>query len=506
MKLLFKKNFIWILVSLMVTVAVMLLGFQFQLIARTDTILHHHFEECVHRSMYATAKTVEEREILAYIDQTLNNNTEASREAEALFKEQNTTYKSRYNALTGNNDTIYFPDRKQTFRWTEDTSIDAVIYNLNKGSQQDAQRLRSLFNLVAAQLINASSKQDISSRVDPILIRELLAEHFANHNIHDEFHFAIADKWLKNINYFNDTPFEITSDCYEQRLFPSDLNGMPYYLYVYFTSDKADYHMGLELAYPTMISTILLLIICIVSIIYIFKQRQFNQMKTDFVNNMTHELKTPVASISLASEMLNDPTVGKSETMLKHISGIIRNESKRLSFLVEKILNVSVLSKSGFEMSFEEENANKLLLSVANSFTLKINQKGGTLKTHLAAKNDLVEVDEMHFSNVIHNLMDNAIKYSSEAPTIICIDTYNEKNRLVITISDNGIGIRKEHQAHLFDQFYRAPTGNRHDVKGFGIGLYYVKQVITAHHGNISVESEPGVGTKFTITLPVITQ
>lgn len=489
----------------MVIVAAMLLGFQFRLIKETDTMLQNHFDECVHRSMYSTAKTVEEREILAYIDQTFNNNTEESREMEALFREQNTTYKNRYNALTGKNDTIYFPDRRHSSM--ANTSIDAVIHNINKGQRQDLQRLQSLFNLVAAQLINANSKQDISSRVDPILIRELLTEHFANHNIHDEFHFATADKWLKNINYFNDTPFEVTSDCYEQRLFPSDLNNnTPYFLYVYFPANKVDYQMGFNMVYPTTIATILLLIICIIAIIYIFRQRQFNQMKTDFVNNMTHELKTPVASISLASEMLNDPTVGKSEAMLKHISGVIRSESKRLSFLVEKILTVSLFTRSGFDLKFTEENVNTLIQTIANNFSLKIDKKGGRLKTNFAAKNDLVEMDEMHFSNVINNLMDNAVKYASDAPLILCLDTRNEKNKIVITISDNGIGIKKEHQAHLFDQFYRVPTGNRHDIKGFGLGLYYVKQIVREHHGTIAVESEQGVGTKFIITLPVLKQ
>lgn len=504
MKILFKKNFIWILISLMVITFIMLIGFQTVLIKNTDEVLHHQFEDCVQRSMFQTVKTMEEREMLAYIDQTFNNNTEATREAEAIFREQNTTYRSRYNALTKSNDTIYFPDYR--INSSTKTSIDAVNGNMNKAKQQNLIRLQSLFNMVAAQLINAGSNQDISSRVDPVLIRELLTEHLNNHDIHDEFRFAIADKWMKHVNYFNDEPFEITTRCYEQRLFPSDLssNNNPYFLYVYFPSDNADYKLGLEMVYPTTITTILLLIICIISIIYIFRQRQFDQMKTDFVNNMTHELKTPVSSISLASEMLNDPTVGKSEALLTHVSHVIRDESKRLSFLVEKILKVSVFAQSGFNMSFKRDNANELIKSVINTFTLKIDKKGGRLKSHLGAKKDLIEIDEMHFCNVIYNLMDNAVKYASDTPIIICLNTYNEKDKYVITIEDNGIGIRKDHLAHLFDKFYRVPTGNRHDIKGFGLGLYYVKQVITEHHGTIVVESELGIGTKFIITLPLV--
>lgn len=502
MKILFKKNFIWILISLIVVTFAMLLGFQVKLMMNTDEVLHHQFEDCVQRSMYRTVKTMEERELLAYIDQSFNNNTEATREAEALFNEYNTTYRARYNALTRSNDTIFFPQK----RLGTNTSIGAVAGNINKDQQKNLVRLQSLFNTVAAQLINASSNEDISSRVDPVLIRELLEENFAAHDINAEFHFAIADKWMKHVNYFNDEPFEINTLCYEQRLFPSDLstNKNPYFLYVYFPSDKSQYMFGFNMIYPTMISTFLLLIICIISIVYIFRQRQFDQMKTDFVNNMTHELKTPVSSISLASEMLNDPTVGKSEALLSHVSHVIRDESKRLSFLVEKILKVSVFAQSGFTMSFKNENANELITSMANTFSLKIDKKGGRLKTHLAAKNDLINIDEMHFCNIIYNLLDNAVKYASDTPIIICLDTYNEKGKYVVTIADNGIGIRKDHLTHLFDKFYRVPTGNRHDIKGFGLGLYYVKQVVTEHHGTINVESELGVGTKFIITLPLV--
>lgn len=488
----------------MVILFTTLLLFQFRLIRDTDEVLHHQFEDCVQRSMFQTVKTLEEREILTYIDQTINNNTEATQKAEALFREHNTTYRSRYNALTGSNDTLYFPNH--TIRQQTNTSIGAVLDNINKNQQQNLQRLQSLFNMVSAQLINAGSTQDIATRVDPILIRELLTEHLTNHDIHQPFHFAVADKWMRNINYFNDTPFEITTQCYQQRLFPSDLNNQnPYFLYVYFPADERHYQLGINMVYPTTIATILLLIICIIAIIYIFKQRQFDQMKTDFVNNMTHELKTPVSSISLASEMLNDPTVNHSQTMLTHVSHIIRDESKRLSFLVEKILKVSAFAQANFNMSFKEENVNALIQGITNTFSLKIEQKGGRLKVHFGAKNDVVNIDEMHISNVMYNLMDNAVKYSSPTtPLIICINTYNEKDRLLVTIEDNGIGIKKEHQAHLFDRFYRVPTGNRHDIKGFGLGLYYVKQVVTEHHGTISVESEPGIGTKFTIALPTV--
>jgi signal transduction histidine kinase len=217
---------------------------------------------------------------------------------------------------------------------------------------------------------------------------------------------------------------------------------------------------------------------------------------------MTHELKTPVASISLASQMLNDPAVTKSQAMLEHISKIIRDETKRLSFQVDKVLQMSLFEQQNIKLEVQENNINEIIQTIAENYSLKIHSKGGNLYTELHAFNAFVNVDEMHFANIIYNLLDNATKYSRDnAPIIITISTWNEKNSLFISIEDNGIGIKREYLKHIFDKFYRVPTGNRHDVKGFGLGLPYVKKIIKLHGGNIKVESEPNIGTKFVIEL-----
>ena len=503
MKLQFKKYFIWILISLMVVTFMTLLGFQAKLIQESNAALKCQFQDCVKRSMLKTAKTLEEREMMQYINQLINNDESVARDVEEIFKEHNTTYRSRYNALTQNTDTIFFPT--PTIKST-DTSIGAVAGKINRTNLANLQRVQTLYNKIAAQLINIGSAQDITTRIDPALLRDLLTENLNELGITQEYQFAVADKWFKQIYRFGEKSFEITTDCYEQRLFPSDLgNNNPYMLYVYFPDDADKNLMGLKMVYPTFIVTVLLMILCVIAIIYIIRQRQFEQMKTDFVNNMTHELKTPVSSIALASEMLSDPTVGKSETMLKSVSQVIRDESKRLTFLVDKILKVSVFAQSKYNVAFRAMNVNELVESVVNTYSLKMVKKGGKLKSNIAAKKDLVEIDEMHITNVIFNLMDNAMKYSSDKPIIICLSSYNEKDKYVITVEDNGIGINKSHLSHIFDKFYRVPTGNRHDIKGFGIGLYYVKQVINEHHGTIEVMSEVGVGTKFTIKLPLLT-
>ena len=204
--------------------------------------------------------------------------------------------------------------------------------------------------------------------------------------------------------------------------------------------------------------------------------------------------------------MLNDPAVNKSPMLLEHISHVIRDETKRLSFQVEKVLQMSVYDgNKKYTFNFREVDINEMIENIVGNFSLKVQAKGGRRKTKLAASDADAEVDEMHFGNVIYNLMDNAVKYARpDVPLILLVSTWNEKNKLFISIEDNGIGIKKEYQKHIFDKFYRVPTGNRHDVKGFGLGLSYVKRIVTEHKGNIRVESEENVGTKFIIEIPAV--
>jgi signal transduction histidine kinase len=222
---------------------------------------------------------------------------------------------------------------------------------------------------------------------------------------------------------------------------------------------------------------------------------------------MTHEFKTPISTISLAAQMLNDPAVAKSETMYKHISRVINDETKRLRFQVEKVLQMSMFEHKAGTFKPRELDANSLIADVAATFRLKAETSGGTIETELNAEVANVYVDEMHFTNVIFNLMDNALKYKKpDESSRILVTTRNEADKLIISVQDNGIGIKKEDLKKIFDRFFRVHTGNRHDVKGFGLGLAYVKKIIMFHKGQIYAESELGKGTTFIITLPIIKQ
>lgn len=200
-------------------------------------------------------------------------------------------------------------------------------------------------------------------------------------------------------------------------------------------------------------------------------------MKNDFINNMTHELKTPVSTISLASQMLKDESITKSPEVFKHVTGVINDETKRLSFQVEKVLQMSLFDKQKATLKIKEVDINDIIVNVANTHILKVEKFNGELDIDLQAENTTVNIDEMHFTNVLFNLLDNALKYKKEeVPPKLMIRTRNEGNKIIISVEDNGIGIKKEDVKKIFDRFYRVSTGNIHDVKGFGLGLAYVKK------------------------------
>ena len=235
-----------------------------------------------------------------------------------------------------------------------------------------------------------------------------------------------------------------------------------------------------------------------------FAQKRDADIKSDFLNNMTHELKTPIASISLASQMLNDSAVSKSPEFLSNTSNVIKDETQRLNTLVDKVLQTSIFATQQSILNLKEDNVNQLIEKVIKNFSIKINQNNGRINSYLSAENPFALVDNVHFTNVIYNLFENSVKYTIK-DLVLTVKTWNEKNKLCISIEDNGIGIKKEDQKRIFDRFYRVSNGNLHNVKGFGLGLAYVKKIVTEHKGTIEVESELGIGTKFIIRLPSVT-
>lgn len=224
-------------------------------------------------------------------------------------------------------------------------------------------------------------------------------------------------------------------------------------------------------------------------------------MTTDFVNNMTHEFKTPISTISLASEMLLKPSVTESSDKVNKYANIIYDENSRLKSQVEQVLQIAVLDKGTFSLKKSEINIHEIVELAIDNFEMLIKQREGNVTKHLNATHFNINADPIHITNIIHNLIDNANKYSPEKPDI-SVSTWNENNGIVVSVQDKGIGISHENQRHVFKKFYRVHTGNIHDVKGFGLGLYYVKTIVEAHSGTIRLFSEIKKGTRFEIFIP----
>jgi two-component system phosphate regulon sensor histidine kinase PhoR len=257
----------------------------------------------------------------------------------------------------------------------------------------------------------------------------------------------------------------------------------------------------------TMIIVAILFTLVIIAAFYVtvnalLRQKKLSEIKNDFINNMTHEFKTPLATISLAVDALRNEKVVQDRQKSEYFSGIIKEENKRMNKQVETILQASLLDRREQQLNLRSIHAHTIIQEAMENFQLQLEGKGGRAELQLNAKNDLVDADEVHFTNLISNLIDNAVKYSKDQ-LLIHITTHSTSKSLIVRIEDNGIGMSKETQRRIFEKFYRAHTGNLHNVKGFGLGLSYVKTIVDAHHGKIKVESLTGKGTTFTLEFPL---
>lgn len=366
---------------------------------------------------------------------------------------------------------------------------------------------KGLLNEVILKIISQASNRPIHERADSAVVSNYLRSALDNSGLDLPFEFAVVNR--NGVIMYKTSGYNVMSveqqDIFVQTLFPNDPVSKINYLRIFFPTKKDYIFTSIKFMIPSFIFTFILLVIFLCTIIIVFRQKKLTEMKNDFINNMTHEFKTPISTISLAAQMLNDDSVRKSQTMLQHISTVINDETKRLRFQVEKVLQMSMFERQRATLKLQDIDANVAIANIIHTFKIKVEKYGGRLAAELNAENATIHVDEMHFTNVIFNLLDNAVKYRREDEPMELVATTNEisGNRLEITIRDNGIGIKKEDLKKIFDKFYRVSTGNRHDVKGFGLGLAYVKKMVHELGGEIRVESELNVGTKFIIILPL---
>ncbi len=341
----------------------------------------------------------------------------------------------------------------------------------------------------------------VEERIDTALVDSLLQKNIWKEGVKTPFYYAIVREdgmvFWKNQDVESEE-----SHSYQAKLFPNDPVSKTFFLRLIFP-ETSKYLIG-SMWKMLIISGLLLtglMWLFFYSFLTIHRQRKLSELKSDFINNMTHELKTPIATISLACEVLQDKDVQKSENSRERYIKMITEENTRLGMLVENVLRTSLFEQGQMKMKVQVISLHEVVQSVLRSFDLQVKNRRAVVIEDYLAKNDQLEGDVLHITNLVFNLFDNALKYSLEMPEIQ-ITTKEEEGFVVLEVADNGIGISKENQKRIFEKLYRVPTGNIHNVKGYGLGLSYVMGVVLKHKGQIQVESELKKGTKFIVKLP----
>lgn len=346
--------------------------------------------------------------------------------------------------------------------------------------------------------------EPIENRIDSAMVNKIIHQELAINGITTDFQYAVRIPQNNRLvaSEISNLDANILNTRHKTVLFGSDPFNRSAELLLYFPNQRKYLLSKMWLMLSSSLVFILVTIICFAITIYtIFRQKQLSEMKTDFINNMTHELKTPISTISLASEMIKAHSSSTSNSPILKYSNIIFDENKRLGKQVDRVLQMAVIDRGEMKLEIDELNIHDIISAATQKVRLKVAERNGKIANELTADNAVISGDKVHITNVIYNLLDNANKYTSEKPTIN-IATRNFGNGIEIDIEDNGIGMSSDQQNKIFDKFYRVPTGNVHDVKGFGLGLSYVKKIIDAHGGTIKVKSELAKGSLFTIFLP----
>jgi len=382
--------------------------------------------------------------------------------------------------------------------------------------QERTERYERIVHYMERQKINKLLNPDpITHRININYLDEFIRKELKNMGIFIQYDYGIYSDREKSFVIRNgfyvvkdDSPHAVAPgwrDLYNSEyrvdLFPFDIQS-PGLLMIYFPGKAS---VVWSKAWPTLLASIIftgIILFCFAyTIQVIFRQKKLSEMKTDFINNMTHEFKTPIATISLAADSITSPMISGNPDKVNRFATIIKQENKRMNSQVEKVLQMAVIDKQDFQLRHTQLDLHDIIRQAARNATLQVEKKNGTVSTNLKAKVHMIEGDMTHISNIINNLLENANKYSPEKPEI-SVHTRNVPNGVEVIIQDKGIGMSKEARKHIFDKFYRVHTGNLHDVKGFGLGLSYVKAMMTAHKGQIDVKSELGKGSSFILTFP----
>ena len=529
-----KKQRLRYFILLMTFALVGLIALQFYWVIVSIEINRERFTQNVHEALNEVVKKVEQREIMYVTQQSIGQPLNM----EGIFNifvdtlevsdAHNARKGSKYTEPTQSDSSQYVKIFLQDgFRGDVSLKYQSEIISRRDAPDNQSLRreqLRQLQQITPSsnQMIRISNKSDIvhfiieelqnrknnlEDRLNKNLLNSLLKRELNNRGVHIKYNFWVEKK--KNSNhtdyYFADFTANkkaLPKTDFQVALFPTDLITNNYVLKIFFPDQQAFILKNMGWVFVSSLLFIALIIFCMAyAVLTIIKQKKISEVTNDFINNMTHELKTPISTVALACEAIQDPDIRQMPKQVNRYLNIIKEENDRLGSQVEKVLQIAVLDRGDFKLKINKVNIHEVIDKALRNIVIQIENRDGQINTQLEADNPIIEADEVHINNMINNLLDNANKYSPNSPEIT-IATENTNEGVKISISDKGQGMARETLNKVFDKFYRVSTGNIHDVKGFGLGLSYVKTMLDAHHGSVDVKSELHKGSTFTLFLP----
>ena len=513
------RRTIWLLISLMSVALIGISAFQVYWINNVIRLSQERFEKDALASLKIVANRLERNEMVnvatnsfAFFGTSSDEEQNDIRfEEEVLVTSTHDTLQGKFWYRSNTNNRVKVIIRQDSVgeikEFVNDREMATIEVNVitddTSSTEQVAKRINSkqrVLTKVVEEMMLHEVRQ--ANRVHPVVLDSLLQQEFKNHGINIKYEFGIYDTQHNEFQVVRaENKEELKETSLRASLFPNDIINNGLSLIVNFPGKN---RFLLEKVWLSLLVSLLFILIIISVFAYVvyklIHQKKLADLKNDFINNMTHEFKTPIATVTLATEALSENTVQANSKMRDRYIEVIREESRRLSMQVEKVLQMASIEQKELTLNKKPAGINEMVSSAVERARFQVEEKKGQISANLSDDNIEVFADENHFSNAIFNLLDNAIKYSSSAP-VIGLKVELSNRTLKISVSDQGIGMSKDQQRQIFDKFYRVPTGNLHDVKGFGLGLNYVKYIVEAHHGEITLTSTPGEGSTFTIVL-----
>ena len=507
------RNTLHSLVIVMGVVFFILFALQFFWVTQSYKVKEESFDRLIIRNLHEIVKTLETNETVVqinseifsvgklnshdyinYIDSIVKRNNYMRINTQNTFSRQTITLSdTSINKINNSLHLSRFPQKKQG---NQVLDIDMIRNEISKKISKKTLFVEKVVN----KLLNYD--ENIVSRIDTGKLDEIISDKLKNEDITIPYKFAIFHLDTLVLANSDNFKYQENDKVYEIDLFPNDVFNSKLKLKLYFPYRKQFLiHSILPITFLSFFLVLAIFIIFSYNLYLIVKQKKLSEIKADFVNNITHELKTPLSTIFLAASFIDEKLKEKDDLNLKRFTRIIATESKRLEKQVENVLKIAMIEEGKVKLNKTEININALIEKTVESFQTLFQQKNGRIEVDTDNTIQTIYGNELHLSNIFSNLLDNALKYSRGNP-IVKITTQKEQFSVKISVKDNGIGIDKKHIKKIFEKFYRVSTGNVHNVKGFGIGLSYVKDVINEHEGKISVKSESGKGTEFIIKIP----